>query len=56
MAKAPTKTPYIKGSHGTKPTPTSIPAKPVVGLGQDLNVTGAGTVLPCSYDWFRRLI
>jgi len=29
MAKAPTKTPYIKGSHGTKPTPTSIPAKPV---------------------------
>ena len=29
MAKAPTKTPYIKGSRGTKPTPTSIPSKPV---------------------------
>jgi hypothetical protein len=29
MAKAPTKTPYIKGSHGTKPTPTKIPDKPV---------------------------
>lgn len=29
MAKATSKTPYIKGSNGTKPTPKEIPAKPV---------------------------
>jgi hypothetical protein len=28
-AKAPKKTPYIKGSLGSKPTPLSIPPKPV---------------------------
>jgi hypothetical protein len=29
MAKAPTKTPYIRGSNGTKPTPKVIPPKPI---------------------------
>ncbi len=28
MAKA-SKAPYVKGSKGTKPTPSAIPAKPV---------------------------
>jgi len=29
MAKAVKKTPYVKGSNGTKPTPKVIPPKPV---------------------------